>query len=230
MKRVLGLLTVVTLGGWCLLAWGEVIELKDGSKIEGKITAKTGIEVTVNTEGIEVKVNGDEIKTIDGMPFTCDYKALYDEKSQQVSPTDAEGRFKLALWCEEHKLKEEMNTEIERVLALNPNHEGANKKMGRINYQGQWRTPEELKKLGFVKKNGEWMTPDEAAQADGKVTYLGNWVRPEEVKRFEGRQFSRYTDSACGFTTHAICDLNKQIMRLELVNMWKPTPDQLKRM
>jgi cytochrome c5 len=141
-----------------------------------------------------------------------------------------EGRFKLALWCEEHKLKEQMNAEIERVLALNPNHDGANQKLGRINYQGQWRTPDELKKLGFVKKDGQWMTPDEAAKADGKVTYMGNWVRPDDVKRFEGRQFSRYTDAACGFTTHGVCEINKQIMRLELLNMWKPTPDQLKRM
>jgi cytochrome c5 len=183
----------------------------------------------VNTEGIEVRVNGEEIKAIDGLPFTCDYKAIYEKRCAELGPTDVEGRFKLALWCEEHKLKDEMNSEIERVLALDANHEGANKKMGRINYQGQWRTPDELKKLGFVKKDGQWMTPDEASQADGKVQYRGNWVRPDDVKRFEARQFNRYMDTG-SLTTHTICDLNKQLMRLELLNMWKPTPDQLKRM
>jgi cytochrome c5 len=224
------MMAVALLGGWTLAVWGEVIELKDGSKIEGKITAKTGTEVTVNTEGIEVKVNGEEITAIDGLPFTCDYKTIYEKKCSEVGPTDVEGHFKLALWCEEHKLKAEMNTEIERVLALDANHEGANKKMGRINYQGQWRTPDELKKLGFVKKDGQWMTPDEASQAEGKVQYKGNWVRPDDAKRIEARQFSRYKDAACGFATHNVCDLEAQIMRVELLNMWKPTPDQLKKM
>jgi cytochrome c5 len=230
---------IAFLCAWALPAYAEVIELKDGSKIEGKITAKTGTEVMVNTEGIEVRVNGEEIKAIDGMPFTCDYKAIYEKKCAEVGPTDVEGRFKLALWCEEHKLKDEMNAELERVLSLDANHEGANRKMGRINYQGQWRTPEELKKLGFVKKDGQWMTPDEASQADGKVQYRGSWVRPEEAKRLEARQFSRYVPPCkVGLfdqttmlpVTHTIFDLNAQIMRLELLNMWKPTPDQLKRM
>ena len=111
MRRILNIVLLAALGACPLLAWGETIELKDGSKIEGKITAKSGTEVTVNTEGIEVKVNGDEIKAIDGLPYACDYKAFYEQKNQEVGPTDVEGRFRLALWCKEHKLKEEMNAE-----------------------------------------------------------------------------------------------------------------------
>jgi len=222
-------LSVVMIATFCGWAFGESIELKDGSKIEGKIKAKSGTEITVDVEGIEVKVNGDEVKAIDGLPYTCDFKALYDQKSQETPPMDIDGRFALALWCKEHKLTAEMNAEIERVLSLQPNHEGANKELGRLFVEGAWRTPDELKKLGFVKKNGEWMTPDQASQMEGKVQYMGNWVRPDDAKRFETQRFNKYTDYS-SFTTHQICDLNAQIMRLELVNMWKLAPDQMKKM
>ena len=241
MKQVWSVLWVAVLCGWSLAAFGETLELKDGSKIEGKIKAKSGTEITIAVEGIEVKVNGDEVKAIDGMPYACDFKALYDQKCQETPAMDIDGRFALALWCKEHKLKDEMNAEIQRVLALQPNHEGANKEMGRIFAQGGWHTPDELKKLGYVKKDGEWLTPDEASAREGKVQYMGSWVRPGDAKRLGEIQFSRYIDDKCigvtsgsnpayKTTTHAIQDLNKEIMRLELVNMWKPTPDQLKKM
>jgi cytochrome c5 len=213
-----------------LSAWSEVIELKDGSKIEGKITAKSGTEVMVTTEGIEVRISGDEIKAINGLPFTCDYKAAFEQKCAGLSPADIEGHFKLALWCEEHKLKDDMNAELERVLAIDPNHEGANKKMGRLLFKGEWRTPDDLKKLGFVRKDGKWMTPDEVAEAEGKVTYKGNWVREEDRKRLDARQFSRYTDANTGFATHTVCELNREILAIGLLNMWNPTPQQLKQM
>ncbi len=240
MKILWSLIAAAATVAWALAVCAEVIELKDGSKIEGKITSKTDTEVMVTTEGIEVRINGDEIKALDGMPYACNYRALYEQKQQEVSPTDAEARFKLALWCEERQLKDEMNAEIERVLGLNPNHEGANKKLGRLFFREQWRTPDELKKLGFVKKGGEWMTPGEAAQADGKVTYKGNWVRPDDARRFEDRQFSKYAEDKClgaavtdpgkKVTTHAVKELDQQIRRLDLLNMWKPTPEQLKQM
>ncbi len=230
MNRIRTALVLVALCGWVLPVGGEVIELKDGSKIEGKITSKTGTDITISTDGIEVRVSGDEVKTVDGLPYSCDYKALYELKCQETQAMDVEARFMLATWCKEHGLKEEMKTEIDRVLNLQPNHEGANRELGRLFVDGSWRTPEELKKLGYVRKGGEWMTPDEASAREGKVQYMGNWVRPEDVKRFEARQFSRYKDSECGLATHTVCDLNAQIRRLELVNMWKPTPEQLKAM
>jgi cytochrome c5 len=219
-------LLITALCGW---AFGESIELKDGSKIEGKIKAKSATEITVDVEGIEVKVNGDEVKAIDGMPYACDFKALYDMRCQETPAMDIDGRFALAMWCKEHKLKAEMDGEIERVLALNPNHEGANRELGRLFVEGAWRTPDELKKLGFVKKNGEWMTPDQASQMEGKIQYMGNWLRPDDAKRFETQRFNRYSDYSSS-TTHHICDLNAQIMRIELLNMWKPTKEQLQKM
>ncbi len=213
-----------------LAAWGAVVELKDGSKIEGTIVEKTSTDVHINTEGIDVRIHGDEIKTLDGLPFNCDFKALYEQKSIEIGVNDVEGHFKLALWCSEHNLKAEMDIQIEKVLMLDPNHGGARRKLGQVFFQNEWRTPDELKKLGFVRKGGEWLTPDQAAQAEGKVTYKGNWVREEDRKRLEARRFSRYTDSYCGFTTHTICELNRDIMAIQLLNWWNPAPQQLKQM
>ena len=230
MRRLVVLATLMTLITWPLAMCAEVIELKDGSKIEGKITSKSGTEVVVRTEGVEVRVSGDEIKTIDGLPFTYDCKAAYELKCAELQPGDVDGHFKLALWCEEHKMQEQMNEQLGCVLAFEPNHEGANKKMGRLFFQDQWRTPDELKKLGFVKKNGQWLTPDEVAQADGKVTYKSNWVREDDRKRLETRQFSRYLDDDCGFTTHGVAEMERDIRAIQLLNMWNPPPQQLRQM
>ena len=186
-------LTIMVLCAWAVAASGETIALKDGSRIVGKITAQSGTEVTVNVMGAETKVSGEEIKAIDGRPFTCDFKTIYKAKAAGVQPKDGEGHYQLALWCEKNGLKDEMKAELLRVLEVNPKHEGANQKLGRVNYDG-------------------------------------NWVQADDVKRLEDRQFSRYVDDEKGFTTHTVRDLNDEIRRLDLVNRWKPTKDQLKRM
>ena len=186
-------LAIMVLCAWAVAAWGETIALKDGSRIVGKITAKSGTEITVNVMGAETKVSGEEIKAVDGRPFVCDYKTIYKVKAAAVTPKDCDGHYQLALWCEKNGLKDEMNTELQRVLEVNPKHEGANQKLG-------------------------------------KVSYDGNWVRPDDVKRFEQRQFSKYVDDEKGFMTHTVRELNDEIRRIELVNTWKPTKDQLKKM
>ena len=128
--RKLGILVV--LGMWAVAAWGETIALKDGSRIVGKITAQSGTEVTVNVMGAETKVSGEEIKAIDGRPFACDFKTIYKAKATGLQPKDGEGHYQLALWCEKNGLKVEMKAELLRVLEVNPKHEGANQKLGRV--------------------------------------------------------------------------------------------------
>jgi len=230
MSRLLTVIAILALVAGTMPVSAEVIELKDGSKIEGKITAKSATEVTVNTEGAEVKVGGDEIKAIDGLPFVCDYKQMYELRAAETLVNDIEGHYRLALWCRDHKMTQEMNDEIEQVLAVDPNHEGANKMLGRLMFQGQWRTPEELKRLGFVKKDGQWLTPDQAAQAQGKVTYKGSWVCQDDRKLLEARQFSKYLDDDCSFATHAVVELERDIKAIQLLNMWNPAPQQLRQM
>ena len=184
---------IIVLCAWAVAASAETITLKDGSRVEGTITAKSGTEVTVDVNGAVTKISGEEVKAIDGRPFACDFKALYKARSAAVPPKDGEGHYQLALWCEKNGLKGEMTTELQRVLEIAPKHEGANQKLGKVNYDG-------------------------------------SWVRADDVKRFEGRQFSKYLDDDKGFMTHAVRDLNEDIRRIDLVNMWKPSRDQLKRM
>ena len=186
-------LAIVTLCGVALAASAETVVLKDGSRVEGKITAQAASEITVDVNGTAQKLNAEEIKSVDGRPFVCEYKTIYRQKAPAVAPKDAEGHYRLALWCKKNGLKDEMNAELQRALAANPNHEGAN-------------------------------------LALGMVSYNGIWVRPEDKKLFESREFSRYVLDGKGLTTHAVADLECQVHRLEMLNQWKPTPDQLKKM
>lgn len=137
LRQALITIAMVAPFAFALMAWGTVIELKDGSKIEGQIISRTGTEIVVNTEGVEVKVAGDEIKAVDGLPFSCDYKALYEQKSLEIPVSDADAHFRLALWCEEHKLKDEMDIEMERVLVINPKPRGGQPETGEGHVQGR---------------------------------------------------------------------------------------------
>ena len=95
----------------------------------------------------ETRIRGEEIKAVDGHPFECDFKAIYKQKAAAVRPKDAEGHYQLALWCEKNGFKGEMNTELQRALAANSNHEGANVKLGKVLYKGSWVQPEDKKWL-----------------------------------------------------------------------------------
>ncbi|WP_165075255.1 polymorphic toxin-type HINT domain-containing protein [Paludisphaera rhizosphaerae] len=83
----------------------------------------------------------DVAKAIENSP---DQKALMDEYfARRVKAKDeADDQYKLALWCEEKGLTQPMLAHLHRTLQLDPNREGA------------WR------RLGFKKIGGRWVNPE----------------------------------------------------------------------
>ncbi len=98
----------------------------------------------------QVKRDGRWLRASDaarGVEESAERKALMAEYFDRRSKTDddADGQYKLALWCEEKGLKEPMVAHLRRTLQLDPGREGA------------WR------RLGFKKSGGRWVDPEAVA-------------------------------------------------------------------
>lgn len=78
---------------------------------------------------------------------SSDARALLAEylERRAAAPGDADGQFKLALWCEEKGLERPMVAHLRRVVQLDPGRDGA------------WR------RLGYKKVGGRWIDPDAEA-------------------------------------------------------------------
>ena len=219
---------------WCCIlillpvgqGWGATIELKDGTKVRGNIIKRVGAKVVVDVEGMQIEFPERDIRTVDGKPLPRDIRAIYAGRAE-LAPEDSDAHYALALWCEKHGLRKEMQHELDTALAIDPLHEKANLKLGRCKYKGMWFTPKELKAKGLVCYSGQWLTKKEAAKVKGKVYYLGQWLTPREKKYLQDRQFSRYKNL---WTTHNVCDLRQQIRIINLVNQWKLSKGQMKQM
>jgi tetratricopeptide (TPR) repeat protein len=90
---------------------------------------------------------------------------IYQEKLSTIKEDDAEGYYKLGLWCKQNKLFDKAQSQFEKVITLNPEHEKARKELGYIKYNDTWVTNEEKeylinKKKGLVKYGDKWVSPD----------------------------------------------------------------------
>jgi hypothetical protein len=144
-------------------AAGDVVHLKSGEKIAGETTDGL-LAVEVRTESGPVTVPWNRIERIDRGSYV---RELYEERARGLADDDTEGRFLLALWCRRHGLPVEMKAELERVLAADPDHEGARRALGHEKVGERWVAGDDiLAAKGFVRRDGRWMLKEEAAYED----------------------------------------------------------------
>lgn len=130
----------------------------------------------------------DVSRSVDESP---DQRALLDEylRRRVEAPDDADGQYKLALWCEEKGLDRPMIAHLRRVVELDPGRDGA------------WR------RLGFKKVGGRWIDPEavaaQAAAREAQETSDKEW-RPRLEKLRNGlasRDPSRRAEAAAALST-----------------------------
>jgi hypothetical protein len=97
-----------------------------------------------------------------GEPASTDAAALAEYNARRANmPDTADAHWKLALWCEQKRLKAEATVELLAVTRLDPRREAA------------W------KKLGYEKQNGRWMSAEELtaarAEAEAQRKADGHW-------------------------------------------------------
>jgi hypothetical protein len=84
---------------------------------------------------------------------------------ERIAPTFADtaaDQWRLAHWCREHELPAQRTTHLQRVLALDPNHQLARASLGYHFIQGEWLTQEEFRRReGYEFYRGRWRTAQE---------------------------------------------------------------------
>lgn len=77
---------------------------------------------------------------------------------------DVDALHALAVWCRDRKVTRHLREVCDRILAVDPGHEGAHTLLGHQRVKGVWMEYEEAQRAkGFVKVGGRWMTVAERA-------------------------------------------------------------------
>ncbi len=129
----------VELGNWCVDN-----ALKDDAKPQFQKAwdlkkGHEGARAGMNRIGYDLE--GDHFRAI---------REIYDKRRKQLQPTDAEGRWQLAVYILKFGLEKDYRKELDTVLKIDAHHK------------------ETRKALGFTRKYGEWLTADQLA-AEQKI-------------------------------------------------------------
>ena len=189
MKRELLLLAAMG----CLLAapaTADVVHLKDGRRLEGKVT-DLGDKVRLKTRFGAAVLSKDEIDRIE---MDADPAADYRAKSAGLAEADVEGHYALGLWCKQQKLAEQARKEFTAAVKADPDHSGARAELGYMKLRGRWtletdvlRSARALQKIGQLDRCVVMLKPlttsrdVQGAKKDGSLLLatvyeqLGDW-------------------------------------------------------
>jgi len=93
-----------------------------------------------------------------------DADAEYASRAAALAQDDAEGHYRLALWCGDQRLEAYALRHYRAVVTLDPDHRAARRALGFERVAGRWvKGREAMEAKGFVEHEGVWMTPEEHA-------------------------------------------------------------------
>jgi hypothetical protein len=140
-------------------ARGDVVYLKNGKSIEGKVTVK-GEKVVVEIAHGTVSFPKSKVLRIERKASPVE---VYEKKLAAIPAKDINGRLGLARWCRRQGLNNRARELFEQVLDADTDN------------------AEARKQLGYVQHKGKWMTPEEKYRSEGLVEFEGKWHKPESV-------------------------------------------------
>ncbi len=183
MRIVAGL--ILTLAAVSLASADEIL-LMSGGKLSG-VAREEGDNVIVETGYGTVTVPRDQVLSIDKTKRSVveDYKL----REAEVDFQNADNVWTLAQWARDNGLPRQSKTLMQKVVALNPQHEFARRELGFHLFQGQWLTYDEMMmSKGFVKFRNKWLTPSERelmvkAEFEEKVRKDEERRKKEEVRK-----------------------------------------------
>jgi len=176
-------------------ALADVLHLTDGRKIEGKVTRDDASGVEIQTKFGVVKVERAKIERIEFQRVPTEEVEFQLERAGE----DATALYEVALLAEKHRMKDRYLEILQRVVEADPSHALANTALGKIQFEGQWYTPDELeahkeaaansmRKQGKVLHNGRWVKEETAKRLSGYELYKGQWLRWKEIYRLQSEE------------------------------------------
>lgn len=166
-------------------ARADVLHLKNGTKLEGKILGEEGdvVPFKLNAGG-QIEVKRSDIEWFEW----SDKAALKAELEKRRKPGTADALAAAGKWALEHGMKQEAEFAFLDALKKDPQNTAANEALGRKQWLGKWVTEDEyMEKTGHVKAGGRWVTVDEKAKLDEGWEWVeGKLVSPDDAKRARG--------------------------------------------
>lgn len=180
--RLLGL-AILALALLAAPLLADIIHLKNGGRIEGRIIKQTPTEVHVRTKfGTVMKLKPAQIKRIEKKRDIWDD---YERERNKVKNNDADGLFALYQWCKQNGMKHEAARVLDEVLQANPDHPAVHQMRGEVNIAGKWMKPEQAKAAGYRLHEGKWLTHDAFMKATGHVRWGSKWITEAEYDRLK---------------------------------------------
>jgi HEAT repeat protein len=163
---VVGLLVVpIALGAWATMARADVITLRGGGQVHGKVLPdpqnKDRVQVWLLQGRKPLSFLKAQIAEIIPKAGPLDH---YFEKVKKA-PETAQGQFELGTWCDENKLADLAKLHYETALTVDNSFEPAHKKLGHVFHDGYWLSRDDLSAVqGLVKYKGRWISTEEKAK------------------------------------------------------------------
>lgn len=177
-SRFAGNPRIITVGLWgailCLVprASADVWVLTNGGRIQGTQIYPSDLERPAETYVVDLE-GGGRIQLLASQVRHVDRDDRRDKEYEQRladMPDSAAAHWAMAQWCQEQGLTEARRFHLERVVALDSNHEAARRALGYQRLNGQWMTQEEFnKQRGFQFYKGQWRLPQEVASLERRA-------------------------------------------------------------
>ena len=206
------------------IAVANEVQLVDGTAISGKLLNRTTTEIHFEVNSLSVFIPKEYIELIDGKNLKTDCLGEFEARYNELGAKDVEALFRLAQWCEQHKLDEQAKTLYGELAELAPWHEEANLKLGKIKHNGLWWTKAELDNKGLRLHQGEWLSKEEIETVKGKFRYLDQWVSKKDKELLESRKYGSKLDGLA----YKLCDLKDDIRVINFVNRLNLSNSQAK--
>lgn len=126
----------------------------------------------------EVRKTGDPLKD-------------FEEKLRAAS--DVKAYFELALWARDKGLSTRANDLLNKVLLLEPDHEGARKA------------------LGYEKADGKWLRGDDLMVARDFVRHEGRWLKRETAEKLKEQELLLRLEAERRAGAERLSEINRQV-------------------
>ena len=141
----------------------DVIFLKGGGKIEGRVLERTESSVEVDIGAGSITVPMTKVDRIEEGRSPLDD---YDDRAALLGEKDYDGWLDLAQWASSEGMGTQARRAYEQVLSISPDDPEANRALGRVEVDGSWMSEEDAYRArGYVEFEGRWMTPAEKERA-----------------------------------------------------------------
>ncbi|HEX7897548.1 MAG TPA: hypothetical protein VF950_07290 [Planctomycetota bacterium] len=140
-------------------AVADEVVLRNGSVFSG-IVREEGDRVTIRMDYGTMtfrKIDVREVRKSDD--------PLKELETKTLAASTPKDYFELALWARDRGLQGRADELLQKVIFLDPDHEGARKALGYERHEGQWLKGDELMVArGFIKHEGKWLRRETVEQ------------------------------------------------------------------